>query len=200
MTCLIHSTVGEGTTLGTIGTVGTSGTMGTSGTEGTSGTMGTRGTEGTGLTTGTSGIATTAPCYPSDIMYRDDFILSIKDVDGNRPIAVASLRSNTTGVTFSNTQQPTILVEVNYNRVDRILSISLPTANGATNANQIEVAFYGPNRKILLNELGKPWIVQTSLGVTTVRLLQWTLRPEKIILNLSSLKNSLPMNQWKLLK
>lgn len=127
------------------------------------------GTLAASLTTRPNGTTITAPCYPGDIMYRDNYILSVKDVEGNRPISVASLRTDTTGVTFSNTQQPTILVEVNYNLVAHIISVSVPTTNDATNVNQIELAFYGIDGKIILNEGGNPWIVETSLGVTTVR-------------------------------
>ena len=111
---------------------------------------------------------TTAPCYPGDIMYRDNHILSIKDLDGNRQISVLSLRTDTTGVTFSKNQQPTILVEINYKLVAHIISISVPTTNGATNVNQIELAFYGTDGKIILNSYGEPWIVETTPGVTTV--------------------------------
>lgn len=112
--------------------------------------------------------ATTTPCYTSDIMYRDDVILSIIEIETNDSISIASLRTDKPGVTFTNTQQPTLLVKLNYKLISHIISISVPNVNNVSNINQLELAFYGTNGHILQNSLNQSWIVETISGVTKV--------------------------------
>jgi hypothetical protein len=104
-------------------------------------------------------------------MYYDNAIVSIEQIETSLPISVSSLRTDTNGVTFTNAQQPTLLVEVDYTVVSYIISISIPLNNGGTNVNQIKVAFYGIDGQILQNSLGEDWIVETTPGVTTVCLI-----------------------------
>lgn len=101
-------------------------------------------------------------------MYYENYVLSIIEVETKLPISVLSLQTDSTGVTFSNSQQPTLLVEVDTTLVNQIISISVPTANGATNVNQLEFAFYGLDGKVILNSYNEPWIVETTPGVTMV--------------------------------
>ena len=111
---------------------------------------------------------TTSPCYSADVMYRENVVLSIKQVETNRDIPIPSLRTDAAGVTFSDMNQPTLLVTLNSSLVSQIISISIPNVNGATNVNQIELTFYGTDGQILLNPLGAQWVVETTPGVTTV--------------------------------
>jgi hypothetical protein len=106
-------------------------------------------------------------------MYQNGAILSIKDIATNKPISVLSLRTDTDGVAFPASKNPTLLVEIDYALVSEIISIAIPTKDDETNVNQIELAFYGTDRKILLNSLGKPWIVETVAGKTIVRLVAY---------------------------
>ncbi|CAF3360715.1 unnamed protein product [Rotaria sp. Silwood1] len=126
------------------------------------------GTEGT--TAGTTGqnIITTTPCYSGDIMYHDNIVLSIKQIERNLTMPIFSLRTDTTGVAFPDTQQPTLLVVLNHTLVSQIISISVPNTRGATNVNQIELTFYGTDGQILRNSVGAEWIVETTPGVTTL--------------------------------
>jgi hypothetical protein len=101
-------------------------------------------------------------------MYHDNLVLLIKEVETNRSISTLSLRTDTTGVTFSNNQQPTLLVEVNYTLVSHIISISVPNKNDSTNVNQIELVFFDIDGQVLQNSVGNDWIVETTPGVTTV--------------------------------
>lgn len=103
-------------------------------------------------------------------MYQDGAILAIKDVDANKPVSVASLRTDTEGVAFPESQNPTLLVEINYALVSEIISIAISNKDDATNVNQIELAFYGIDGKVILNSVGEPWIVETTPGKTIVRL------------------------------
>ena len=68
---------------------------------------------------------------------------------------------------------PTLLVEIDYTLVSEIISIAIPNKDDATNVNQIELAFYGTDGKIILNSLGEPWIVETTPGKTIVRLVAY---------------------------
>jgi hypothetical protein len=112
--------------------------------------------------------ATTTPCYTSDIMYRDDIILSIIEIETNDSISIPSLRADKSGVTFTNTQQPTLLVKLNYKLISHIISISVPNVNNVSNVNQVELAFYGTDGHILRNSLNQSWVVETIPGVTAV--------------------------------
>ena len=112
-------------------------------------------------------------------MYDNDVILSVTQVDSNISIPISSLRPNTGGITFTTSQRPTLLVELNYTLISRMISISVPTKNNATNVNQIELAFYGTDGQILRNSLNQPWIVETTPGVTTVCVILYILRKKK---------------------
>ena len=101
-------------------------------------------------------------------MYRDDIVLSIKQIEKNLPIAVSSLRSNTNGITLATTPEPTLRAEFDYTRILRIISISIPNTNNKTGVRRIEVAFIGPDDKILRNARGDKWIIETIEGVTEV--------------------------------
>ncbi|CAF4775672.1 unnamed protein product, partial [Rotaria socialis] len=111
---------------------------------------------------------TTTSCYSADVMYHENAVLSIKQIETNLAIPISSLRTDGTGVTFSNVKQPTLLVTLNSTAVSQIISISIPSVNGASNVNQIQLTFYGRNGQILLNSLGAPWIAETTPGVTTL--------------------------------
>ncbi|CAF4494558.1 unnamed protein product, partial [Rotaria sp. Silwood2] len=119
-------------------------------------------------TTGRNITTTTTPCYSADIMYHDDIVLSIKQIERNLAMPVLSLRTDTTGVAFPDTQQPTLLVELNHTLVSQIISISVPNNRDTTNVNQIELTFYGTDGQILRNSMGAEWIVETTPGVTTL--------------------------------
>ena len=101
-------------------------------------------------------------------MYQNNVVLSITQVDTNLSIPISSLRTDTAGITFTNVQQPTLLVDLQYTVFSHIISISIPNNNGATNVNQIQLAFYGTDGIILQNSNGAPWIVETSPNITTV--------------------------------
>lgn len=102
-------------------------------------------------------------------MYRDDIVLSIKQIEKNRQIPVSSLRSNTDGITFAVPPEPTLRFELDYTRISRIVSISIPNENNKTGISQIEAAFYGVDDKILRNARGDKWILESIEGVTKVR-------------------------------
>lgn len=101
-------------------------------------------------------------------MYYENYVLSITEIGTKLPISVISLQTDGTGVTFSAIQQPTLLVELNTTLVSQIISISIPTSNGATNVNQLEFAFYGIDGQIIRNSYNELWIVETTPGVTMV--------------------------------
>ncbi|CAF0819035.1 unnamed protein product, partial [Rotaria sordida] len=108
----------------------------------------------------------TTPCYSEDIMYHDDVVLSIKQIETKLTMSRLSLRSDTTGVTFPNTQQPTLSVKLNHTLVSQIISVAVPNNRGATNVNQIELTFFGTDGQVLRNSLGAKWVVETTPGVT----------------------------------
>jgi hypothetical protein len=120
-------------------------------------------------------------------MYLNNVVLLIEEISTNLSIPIPSLRTDTTGVTFTNIQQPTLLVELNYTLISYIISISIPSNNGVTNVNQIELAFYGTDGQILRNSIGEPWIVETSPDVTIVGFIFYTTEKK---LYLFSLNNS----------
>ena len=117
---------------------------------------------------------TTAPCYRGDIMYQDGAVVSIKDIDTNKPVSVLSLRTDTDGVTFPDSQNPTLLVEIDPALVSEIISIAIPNKDGATNVNQIELTFFDAAGEVILNPAGEPWIVTTTPGITIVRLVAFS--------------------------
>ena len=111
---------------------------------------------------------TQTPCYRGNAIYHDEAIISIRQIETNRLISTLSLRTDATGVTFSDTKQPTLRIKLNHDLVSSIVSISVPNNNGVTNVNQIEVTFYDINGQILQNSVGEEWTVETIPGITTV--------------------------------
>ena len=101
-------------------------------------------------------------------MYQDNVVLSIKQQNSDVAIPIASLRTNASGISFGNVQQPTLSVQLNSALVSRVISISVGNQNSKTNVNQIELTFYDKNNAILQNSDGKNWVVQTTLGITKV--------------------------------
>ena len=101
-------------------------------------------------------------------MYQDNIVLSITEIEKNRSLSVSSLRSNTDGITLTDTSEPTLRVELDYTLASRIISIAIPNQNNKTYVNQIQVTFFGEDNQVLRNARGEKWIVETMFGVTKV--------------------------------
>jgi hypothetical protein len=125
--------------------------------------------------------STPIPCYPANVMYQDNVVLLIEQVETNLAISIPSLRTNSPGITFPNTQQPTLLVHLNSTLASRIISISVPNQNNKTNVNQIELVFYDINNVVLQNSVGEKWIVETTPGVTKVCFIVYNARRKNVI-------------------
>ena len=113
-------------------------------------------------------MSTPTPCYSEDVMYQDNIVLSITEIEKNRSLSVSSLRSNTDGITLTDTSEPTLRVELDYTLASRIISIAIPNQNNKTYVNQIQVTFFGEDNQVLRNARGEKWIVETMFGVTKV--------------------------------
>ena len=122
-----------------------------------------------GSSSGASPASTTSPCYPADIMYYENHVLSITLLETNTPIPVLSMRTDTLGVSFLDVLEPTLLVVLNEELVIHVISISVRSVDDITIFNQIVFAFYGLDGNLLVNPIGEPWVVETTDGISTVR-------------------------------
>lgn len=128
-------------------------------------------------------------------MYQTGIVLSIKQIETNVTLSIPSLRTNSPGITFTNTQTPTLLIELSYTLVSRLISIDVPNQNGKTNVNQIEATFYGIDGQILRNSAGEKWIVETTVGVTKLETLVPNVPVSAFELRLlSTTDNNVPRN------